>query len=90
MGRRDRIATYLVAPLATAVVCLALSSTGAGPAAVAAATSSPGVALTLQGNGSVDEAWLTGANPGDQITLMQHGSAVVVSGNPALPTRSGR
>jgi uncharacterized protein len=87
VGRRDRIATYLVAPLAIAFVCLALSSTGAS--AVAATTSSPGVARTLEGNGSVDEAWLTGANPGDQITLVQHGSAVVVAGNPGTADSLG-
>jgi hypothetical protein len=31
---------------------------------------------TLQGNGSVDEAWLTGANPGDSITLLRDGTPV--------------
>ena len=38
--------------------------------------------MTLTGNGSIDEAWLTGANPGDQVTLMRDGSVVTVSGNP--------
>ena len=37
---------------------------------------------TLQGNGSVEEAWLTGARPGDQITLLQNGYVV---SNPANP-----
>ena len=39
---------------------------------------------TLRSNGSVEEAWLTGAHPGDQITLMRHGSAVVNPANPGV------
>ena len=34
------------------------------------------VAGTLHGNGSIDEAWLTGAGPGDQITLWREHSPV--------------
>jgi uncharacterized protein len=41
---------------------------------------------SLHGDGSVDEAWLTGAAPGDRITLMQHGATVP---NPANPARAG-
>ena len=37
----------------------------------------------------MDEAWLTGADPGDQITLMRHGSAVAVSGNPGTADSLG-
>jgi predicted acyl esterase len=37
---------------------------------------------SLHGNGSVDEAWLTGAGPGDLITLMRGGSAVAGTANP--------
>jgi uncharacterized protein len=89
--RRDRISTYLVALLATAAICLALSPAvaSASAAATAAATDSPSAATALTGNGSVDEAWLTGANPGDQITLMHHGSAVAVSGNPGTADSLG-
>ena len=36
----------------------------------------------LQGNGSVDEAWVTGATPGDSITLLRNGTPVAQSGNP--------
>ena len=43
----------------------------------------------LQGNGSVDEAWLTGANPGDQITLVQHGTAVANPANPGTADSLG-
>ena len=38
--------------------------------------------MTLAGNGSIDEAWLTGANPGDQVALLRDDSVVAVSGNP--------
>jgi hypothetical protein len=43
----------------------------------------------LQGNGSVDEAWLAGANPGDRITLMQHNSAVSNVANPGTADSLG-
>jgi uncharacterized protein len=51
---------------------------GTGPAAALAATG-------LRGGGSVDEAWLTGAHPGDRIVLAQHGTTV---SNPANPGRA--
>jgi uncharacterized protein len=89
VGRRDRIATYLVSLLAVAAFCLALSPAVASASPIAAETSSPDTAATLAGNGSVDEAWLTGASPGDQITLMQNGSAVVVAGNPGIADSLG-
>ena len=42
---------------------------------------------SLQGNGSIDEAWMTGATPGDSITLLQNGSpATDINGNPATGT----
>ncbi len=41
---------------------------------------------TLRGNGSVDEAWLTGAHPGDRILLMHHGWPVA---NPSNPNSAG-
>ena len=44
---------------------------------------------TLKGNGSVDEAWLTGAHPGDRITLLQHHKAVAVPGNPGTADALG-
>ena len=43
----------------------------------------------LHGGGSIEEAWLTGANPGDSITLMRGGAAVAVSGNPGTADQLG-
>jgi uncharacterized protein len=74
-----------------AMVVVAMLGTGslvvAGPIAVNAAGAS--AAATLQGRGSVDEAWLTGARPGDRIALMRNGSAVAVTGNPGRADRLG-
>ncbi len=46
---------------------------------------------SLRGNGSIDEAWLTGARPGDRIALLRDGNAVAGAANPgeadALGTR---
>ncbi len=50
----------------------------AGVSASRRAAASP----TLHGDGSVDEAWLTGAHPGDRITLLQHRSFVSNVANP--------
>ena len=84
MRRRFQIAGYVVAAAATAALCLALSPAVASAAATAAGSGAPGttMTMTLTGNGSIDEAWVTGANPGDQVTLMRDGSVVTVSGNP--------
>ena len=60
------------------VTCL-----GIGPALVV--DSQPAAAVpagTLHGGGSIDEAWLTGAAPGDSVTLVQNGSPVSNAGNP--------
>jgi uncharacterized protein len=43
----------------------------------------------LQANGSVDEAWLTGAPPGDSITLLLNGSPVTSPGNPGTADSLG-
>ena len=50
---------------------------------------SPGITIavyngTLRSGGSVDEAWLTGAHPGDQITLMRHDDTVQNAANPGV------
>jgi hypothetical protein len=50
---------------------------------------SPGITIavfngTLRSGGSVDEAWLTGAHPGDRITLMRHDNAVENAANPGV------
>ena len=88
MGPGDRLASLVVALLA-ATSCLALGPNIAGATTTAGATGAAAVASTLKGQGSVDEAWLTGANPGDQVTLMQNGSAVAVSGNPGTADSLG-
>jgi uncharacterized protein len=44
---------------------------------------------TLQGNGSVDEAWMTGAKPGDSITLLRDGARVGNSANPGTADSLG-
>jgi uncharacterized protein len=43
----------------------------------------------LQANGSVDEAWMTGATPGDSITLRRNGTPVVNSANPGTADSLG-
>jgi uncharacterized protein len=62
----------------TVAACVGLAAT---PGGIAHAVSSP----TLVGNGSVDEAWLTGAHPGDQISLLRWGRPVANSTDPANP-----
>ncbi len=71
--------------VAALAICLMLGvgfSTGAAPAG---ATGPSG----LQGNGSVEEAWLTGAAPGDSITLLQNGTAVANTANPGVADTLG-
>ena len=55
--------------------------------------SSPGSATepdsSLRGNGSIDEAWMTGAQPGDRITLLRDGTAVANPDNPGEADRMG-
>ena len=59
-----------------AMVVVALLGTGALVAAGPVAVRPVGASAenSLQGRGSVDEAWLTGAHPGDRIVLMRNGS----------------
>ena len=63
-----------------------LTAVLAGAAGTAGAAGAAGAPTTLSGNGSVDEAWLTGAHPGDEITLLQYGRPVP---NPANPSPAG-
>ncbi len=71
-----------VALVAMAAMCLTVNAAAASPVGAA---STP----TMRGNGSIDEAWLTGANPGDQITLMRGGSAVTNGANPGTADTFG-
>lgn len=70
--------------LAAGVVAIGLGFlpvvSGAPPAAASG---------SLQFGGSVDEAWITGATPGDSVTLLQNGSPVSVTGNPATADSLG-
>jgi predicted acyl esterase len=54
-------------------------------------TDSVGAATSgsLRGNGSVDEAWMTGAGAGDRVTLLRHGSAVPGAPNPGTADALG-
>jgi predicted acyl esterase len=77
MRIRVQIMFTSAAFVVAASLCLGIGPMAAGAAATPAAAGS-----SLRGSGSVDEAWLTGANPGDRITLVRHGATV---SNPANP-----
>ncbi len=66
--------------LACAALCLGL--TALMPGNVAATTTGTVGARSLHSGGSVDEAWLTGASPGDRITLLHYDAVVSNSANP--------
>lgn len=64
---------------------------GLMPMLAACARASP-VALAgtgLPGGGSVDEAWTTGATPGDSMTLLRNGVRVTSTGNPGTADALG-
>jgi len=79
MRHHGRRTSWKVAVAGVVAACVGLVPTFVATAAPAGAVAPAG----MQGNGSVDEAWLTGAQPGDSITLLQGGTAVAVTGNPA-------
>ena len=60
---------------------------GIGPASALATASGP--AMTLHDDGSIDEAWLTGAHPGDRITLLRLGQPVATPANPGVADSLG-
>ena len=69
----------------TAPVACSLALIGFLGVLVPAVASAPPVGATavgLHGGGSVEEAWLTGAGPGDRIDLVRDGRSVAVAGNP--------
>ncbi len=72
--------------VASVLMATTALSAGSAAAVTASGTSSP---PALTGNGSVEEAWLTGATPGDRITLLRHGAAVAVAGNPGTADALG-
>jgi predicted acyl esterase len=65
------------------LAAVVISGVAIGPMLGSAAGAAAAVASTLQGKGSIDEAWLTGAQPGDRITLVRRGKTV---SNPANPS----
>ena len=69
--------TYALRSVATDVNGVSTTS-----APVTLTLDNPTSPTTMQGSGSVEEAWLTGAQPGDRITLLRDGDAV---SNPANP-----
>jgi hypothetical protein len=75
-------ARSVTAVFVVAAFCVAISPVVAGTAG--ATTGS-----TLRADGSVDEAWLTGAGPGDQITLMRYHTAVSNAANPGTADSLG-
>jgi uncharacterized protein len=60
---------------------------GMAPAPTLGAVSQQTTAL--HGDGSVDEAWLTGAHPGDRISLLRQGRPVVTPANPGVADSLG-
>src|SRR5664280_2990981 len=79
MRIRVQVMFTSVAFVVAATLCLGIGPMTAG---AAGAAGTPVAGSSLRGSGSVDEAWLTGANPGDRITLVRHGATVA---NPANP-----
>ncbi len=76
--------------LRLAAAGLAISGLGLTPA-LAATAPQAGATITysLQANGSVEEAWLTGAGAGDAVTLLQNGSPVGNQANPGTADSLG-
>ncbi len=73
-----------------AVSAVTVAVLALGPALVASVPPAGAVGPhDLQFDGSVDEAWLTGAGPGDSITLLQNGDPVDVAGNPGTADSLG-
>ncbi|MGO8871125.1 MAG: hypothetical protein ACLQPH_06930 [Acidimicrobiales bacterium] len=75
--------------VSAAIALLAVLTVVTGIGAVAGGTAGAAGAPGPQGNGSVDEAWLTGATPGDQITLMKGDQAAPVGSNPGTADALG-
>jgi uncharacterized protein len=85
MRSRDRRTSWGRAAVGIAgALCVGLV-----PTLVATAPTAGATAPAIQGRGSVDEAWLTGAAPGDSITLLQGGTPVTNPGNPGTADSLG-
>jgi uncharacterized protein len=89
-GRIGRAGTVL----ALATIGLSVTPTLSGTAAASNGSTSDSThgstsISTLRGNGSVEEAWVTGAHPGDRLTLMHRGSPVPNAANPGTADTLG-
>jgi predicted acyl esterase len=74
----------------SAAAALAVITLGLAPALMGSAPQAgASIVHALQANGSVDEAWLTGAGAGDSITLLQGGVQVAMPGNPGTADSLG-
>ena len=71
------------------VALMATMSAEAVATGATAAAAPPPVGAALHGQGSVEEAWLTGANPGDRIELRENGAAVANPANPGTADSLG-
>jgi predicted acyl esterase len=73
-----------------AAAFLTVAGLGITPALVASAPQvGATITHTLHANGSVDEAWLTGAGAGDAVTLLQNGTPVANPANPGTADSLG-
>ena len=75
---------YAVQSVATDV-----NGQSATSAAITVTVSNPKPAVPLQGNGSIGEAWVTGAQPGNRLMLLRYGSFVWNSANPGTADALG-
>ena len=66
------------------VVFMALTALGSGlvPVPLTPAAGATAPATGLRGSGSIDEAWLTGARPGDRVMLLRNDTPVRNPDNP--------
>ncbi len=72
------------------LVAMAFTVLGSGLvlAPLATVAGATGSAPGLRGGGSIDEAWLTGARPGDRLTLLREGHLCLTQPIPEPPTPS--
>ena len=76
--------------LVTAIaVIAAVSAAGDVSSMVPASSAGGAVSGGMEAGGSIDEAWLTGVDPGDAITLLRNGSPVTNPANPGTADSFG-
>ena len=75
MKARNRTGVTIV------VIAVVIAAIGVGIGLSTVGTANGSKRPNLRGNGSVDEAWLTAAGPGDHITLLEHGATVSEPGS---------